>query len=600
MSIFEEPLFQALFGNAAPRIILKADVPNFTIVTYNKSYEEATHTQTRNIRGQYLWDAFDPNEAGGSGGQVLSDALVKACETAEHVHMPPFHYDIPSADATHTVESWWQLEIVPVRGIEGRVEYLLTTTHNITEQVLLNRSVEAGIQREQSLSETLAAANEELKASNEELSANMEELKAAHDKLEFLKNSLEETVISRTKSLVDRERDLQAAVEELAASNEELLATNDQLEKTIEEKIVLEGVLRTNERILKNTIVEHEFLANNVPPVVWTSRPDGSLDFINQRWYEQSGRTVEETLGIAWVDALHPDDKARAGAAWALSLQSGDPYEIEFRTINRNGDYRWNLIRALPLRDEEGRIIKWYGTNTDIEEQKRLERQKDDFLAVVSHELKTPVTSIKAYTQIVENMLRSGGNTKHADMMQKMDKQVSRLNSLIGDLLDITKINAGKLTLSHSPFDFNKLAEEVVEYMQPTSFTHKIEMRLHFTGSVTGDRDRVSQVITNLISNAIKYSPDAKRIVVYTENNENEAMLCVQDFGIGINRDKQDRVFEQFYRVSGTKEHIFPGMGLGLFISSEIVKRMEGRIWVNSVEGKGSTFCFAMPNSDAK
>ncbi|HEY0174773.1 MAG TPA: ATP-binding protein, partial [Pedobacter sp.] len=342
-------------------------------------------------------------------------------------------------------------------------------------------------------------------------------------------------------------------------------------------------------------IKELEFLANSVPVVVWTSTPDGKLDYINQRWYERGAVPIRKVLGNGWGELLHPDDEKRASKTWKDCLRTGKPYQIEFRLMDKYGDYRWWLVRAIALKDDNGYIMKWYGSNVDISDHKELERQKDNFLGVASHELKTPVTSIKAYAQVLEMMFRREGDTKNAEMLAKMDNQINRLNNLIGDLLEVTKINTGRLQFNHVPFNFNEMVEEVTEDVQRTALKHEIQKQLHFNREIIGDRERICQVITNLLTNAIKYSPDADRIIIYTEDHGNEVQLCVQDFGIGIRKDQQDRVFEQFYRVSGTREHTFPGLGLGLYISSEIVKHLNGRIWVDSTEGKGSTFCFAIP-----
>lgn len=181
-------------------------------------------------------------------------------------------------------------------------------------------------------------------------------------------------------------------------------------------------------------------------------------------------------------------------------------------------------------------------------------------------------------------------------MVKRMDGQLNRLTSLIGDLLDVTKINAGKLQFNDRDFDFNPLVEELVEDLQRTAINHTLIKKIGSTGIVFGDKERIGQVITNLITNAIKYSPKADQIIIQCEiNTMNEVTVCVQDFGIGISRDDLEKVFEQFYRVSGDMQHTFPGLGLGLYISAEIIKREGGRIWVNSTEGEGSTFCFALP-----
>lgn len=354
-------------------------------------------------------------------------------------------------------------------------------------------------------------------------------------------------------------------------------------------------MLDDKNQVLQNAVNELEFLANSVPSVVWTSKPDGQLDYINQQWYEHGATTIEDTLKNGWAATLHPDDLQAAQHAWNASLQTGNPYQIEFRLKDKYEGYRWWLVRAVALKDFNNNILKWYGTNTDITEHKELQKQKDNFLGVASHELKTPITSIKAYAQVMHTLFKNNTDSKSAEMAEKMLRQVNRLNTLVEDLLDVTKINTGRLQFSHEVFDFNQMVEEVTEDVQRTSNKHIIKKQLKFKKELTGDKDRLYQVVTNLLTNAIKYSPNANDIVIYTEDLGTSVQLCVQDFGIGISPDKKDKVFEQFYRVSGSKEYTFPGLGLGLYISAEIVKRLGGKIWVNSVEGKGSTFCFSLP-----
>lgn len=342
-------------------------------------------------------------------------------------------------------------------------------------------------------------------------------------------------------------------------------------------------------------VKELQFLANSVPAVVWTSGPDGKLDYISQRWTERAPLTNEAALGSGWAQTLHPDDEQRSWIAWRECLKTGDPFHIEFRLKDKNNEYRWWYVQALALKDEYGNILKWYGSNTDITDHKQLEQQKDNFLGVASHELKTPVTSIKAYTQVMEMMFRRAGDIKNADLLSKMDNQIDRLNTLIGDLLEVTKINTGRLEFKHLAFDFQEMAEEAIEDVQRTSLKHKIISALDFKRTITGDRERICQVITNLLTNAIKYSPDADQIFVCSEDLGRELKFSVKDLGIGIHPEEKDKIFGQFYRVSGSREHTFPGLGLGLYISAEIIKHLNGKIWVDSVEGKGSTFSFTLP-----
>lgn len=365
----------------------------------------------------------------------------------------------------------------------------------------------------------------------------------------------------------------------------------------VTDKTLAEREVQLRNRELNEQIRQFEFVTDFMPVQLWTARADGELDYINQRAVDYFGVPAHEISGPSWLNNIHPDDTAGCIEAWNNAVNAGNIYQCEFRLKDKDQNYKWHLSRALPF-IIDGKIIKWFGTNTDIDEQKQLQRQKDDFLGIASHELKTPVTSIKAYAQVLGAMLAKEGEYKKAEMVLRMDAQINRLTNLIGDLLDVTKINSGRLQFNKTWFDFNEALQETVEDLQHTTQKHKLIQKFSKTGKIFSDKDRISQVITNLITNAIKYSPHTDTIIIGTHRENNEAIVCVQDFGIGIPEDKKDRVFEQFYRVSGNKQHTFPGLGLGLYISSEIIKREGGRMWVNSIEGKGSTFCFALPVDD--
>jgi two-component system CheB/CheR fusion protein len=235
------------------------------------------------------------------------------------------------------------------------------------------------------------------------------------------------------------------------------------------------------------------------------------------------------------------------------------------------------------------------GLTIQIAEKIKSEVHKNEFISMASHELKTPVTSIKGYTQILQHKFNQEGNTDGVLFLGRMDKQINKLTLLIEDLLDATKVTDGKLKFSEELFDFNLLVKEIAEEMQQTMSSHKININLDATEIVYGDRTRIGQVITNMLSNAIKYSPKADKINVTTTHKKNFLKFCVQDFGIGISKENQLRVFEQFYRVSGLIQDTFAGLGLGLFISSEIIKRTNGTMSVKSEVGQGSSFCFTLP-----
>lgn len=338
---------------------------------------------------------------------------------------------------------------------------------------------------------------------------------------------------------------------------------------------------------------EYRNLAEAMPQIVWTSS-EGKFDYFNRNLMELLNCSEEEVHKFNFNDIVHPDDIEHVKKAWEQTVENKKNFELEYRILDsRTGDYIWFLNRATPV-TVDGEVVKWIGTSTNIHEFKNLVTQKDTFLGIASHELKTPLTSLKLYAQVLERMLKKTGDEKNAEFAKKMDLQVIKLTSLIGDLLDVTKINSGKIHLNQDHFDFQQLVTETVEEMQ-MSTSHQIELASESVGMVFADKERIGQVITNLISNAIKYSPHAERIMVEIKDKENEVVFTVKDFGIGMPEEKKDKVFEQYYRVSGDEQSTFPGLGLGLYIAAQIVERSDGKIWVNSVLGKGSTFSFSLP-----
>ncbi|BAU54420.1 PAS domain S-box protein [Mucilaginibacter gotjawali] len=355
----------------------------------------------------------------------------------------------------------------------------------------------------------------------------------------------------------------------------------------------------TGQKKAKEALAESEQLLRSItsaaPTTLWMSDEYGLITYVNQTWIDWTGMPFEAHIGTKWTGHIVEEDKENAAEKFENALLNRSMYEVEFRINHIDGTTHWCVANGRPQYRRDGSFSGYIGACVDITEQKYMQQQKDDFIGIASHELKTPVTSLKAYTQVLERMLQKKGDVREAEMIGRMDGQLNRLTSLIGDLLDVTKINSGKLQFNNQEFDFNTALEDLLEDLQRTTTKHTIVKKLVPAGLIHGDKERIGQVITNLVTNAIKYSPHSDKIIVYTTINDNELTLCVQDFGIGIAKKNLNKVFEQFYRVSGEMQHTFPGLGLGLYISSEIIKREGGRIWVTSEEGKGSTFCFALP-----
>jgi signal transduction histidine kinase len=269
-------------------------------------------------------------------------------------------------------------------------------------------------------------------------------------------------------------------------------------------------------------------------------------------------------------------------------------------SINSN-DELGNLAKSLNIMS--GKLKKYYQSlqnevnkkDLELQRNKAFEAQKDDFMSIASHELKTPVTSLKVFIQLMQQQTIRNGHTEYQRYLLKADDQINRLISLISNLLDVTKIQSGKMPLALKVFDLNKCIEDIVEVSLQTSKKHKIIVRGKVLHKIFGDEDKICQVLNNLITNAIKYSPKSDQIVLDIKNNKDTVTVSVQDFGIGIDEKHQSKIFDRFYRVSESNGKTFPGLGIGLYISSDIIKRHNGSLQVTSKKDKGSIFSFTLP-----
>lgn len=358
-----------------------------------------------------------------------------------------------------------------------------------------------------------------------------------------------------------------------------------------------ESEIKTLEEVSKSDRLKKELAAiiEYSDDAIISKNLDGVITSWNKAAERIFGYKDAEAIGSS-IYLIIPDELKSEEEKILSSLKKGEHID-HFETIRRTklGKLVDVSISISPIKDSKGEIIGAAKIARDITEKKRMDRQKDDFIAVASHELKTPVTSIKAYTQILKSKFDKKGDKESSEQLGKMDSQVNKLTTLIRDLLDITKIESGKLEFNKTTFKFDSLVYETAEFMQFTSDTHKVIIKGQTGKKVKCDRDRLGQVITNLMSNAIKYSPGGDKVIVKLSEGSETVVFSIKDFGVGIAKDKQSRVFERFFRVNDSDQNTFPGLGLGLYISSEIIKRMGGKIWVKSTVGKGTIFSFSIP-----
>jgi PAS domain S-box-containing protein len=307
------------------------------------------------------------------------------------------------------------------------------------------------------------------------------------------------------------------------------------------------------------------------------------------------GYTAAEAVGQP-ITIIIPPERLDEEPEILRRIRRGERVE-HFDTVRRRKDGTAIDISLTisPIVDRRGTIVGASKIARDITDRRALERQKDAFIGIAAHELRTPVTGIKAYTQLLARRLRRAGDAASVDVLDKLDAQVDRLSGLISDLLDVTRIEGGALPFRAAPVDLSALLLEVIADVQRSSTQHLIVAEFDAPVTVIADRDRIGQVVTNLLTNAIKYSPHAEQIIVRSAPEGDTVTVSIQDFGIGIPKQDQPQIFDRFYRVTAAGREGFAGLGLGLYIASEFVKRHGGAIWVESEEGQGTTVAFSVP-----
>ncbi|GAC1345323.1 MAG: hypothetical protein NVSMB27_07370 [Ktedonobacteraceae bacterium] len=365
---------------------------------------------------------------------------------------------------------------------------------------------------------------------------------------------------------------------------QEVTRANEQLEAILHN--VADGIVVIDSRgriVYVNEIAASTFGFPSSAALLAVPRPSLGQLFSRVRAWDERGRPLPfEERPI--VQALH-----------GKKVQALFQYQDALTTSQRH----WILVRAQPIVDAQGQVPFAVSVYTDITEQKELEQRKDHFISMASHELKTPLTILSAFTQLLLERFAAEERPDVVRQLSKMDDQITNLIKLVADLLDISKMQAGQLELAQEAVDMDELAHEVFENLQPTT-THHLLIEGAAQRPISGDRDRLGQVLIILLTNAIKYSPHADTVFVRVEHTHDALTVSVQDFGIGIAQSHQQKLFERFYRVLSKKDQTYPGLGIGLYIAHEIIERHGGKMWVESIEGKGSTFFFSLPMREAR
>lgn len=381
--------------------------------------------------------------------------------------------------------------------------------------------------------------------------------------------------------------EMAAANEELAATNEELAATNEELAQTHNDLVAYIKKLSDSEEKLLQAIETGKM-------GTWSVNPETMKVTVSAFVKDLLGLDKEMVSIDDILQAVHSDYRGMLFAALSNAMKNHLASDNEY-TINNliTGEEKWVKATGKVFLDQLGNSTEYSGMFMDITERKLDELRKNDFIGMVSHELKTPLTAINGFVQVLQRKARNAGDEYSVNALDKAYIQVRKMTAMINGFLNVSRLESGKLILDERPFRLDHLLQETIDESFISPSTHQISFGSSCEVTVSGDRDKIGSVISNLLSNAHKYSSTGTNIEVNCETTDHEVIVSIKDEGIGIANDDAKKLFERYYRVQGN--HSISGFGIGLYLSAEIIERHKGRIWVESEAGKGSVFYFALP-----
>jgi PAS domain S-box-containing protein len=405
--------------------------------------------------------------------------------------------------------------------------------------------------------------------------------------------------------------------------------TAERLASSLRHIIELSGAAEARRRAEEELRAEEarfRTLVNAIPQLAWMVDRTGSAYWFNDRWYDYTGTNFEEGQGWGWRKAHHPDHLQRVVESMRRSFEASEPWEETYPLRGKDGTYRWFLSRALPIRGEDGSISNWLGTNTDITEQKNAEaereralaleqqlrsqaeratRARDEVMAIVVHDLRNPMNTILSAATIIGNSLEQAekaiGSLNPAlsadfkECVEAIESSIKSMDRLICDLLDVSRMEAGSFSIQQTRVDIGALLEESLKLCESQARTKKITISTETSSDlppVHGDRDRLDQVLSNLLGNAFKFTPEGGRVMVRARKVDASVQIAVEDSGPGIPAADLPRIFDRYWRGDRASRD---GAGLGLAICKGIVDAHGGNIWVESAVGRGTTFWFTVP-----
>lgn len=616
-------------------------------VAANPAYLGVTASRLEDLLGRYLFDVFpDPTSDG-----VLRASFARVLATKEADTIALVRYRVPQRMPDGSVrdeDRFWSATHVPLLDEDGQVVHILQHTVDVTEVERLRAAIDshhdgdhgparraeqgvlgrARVVQERNL--LLVEEREHLRRLFEQAPGFVAFLRGPEQVFELanaaylalvghrpilgkpLREALPELEGQGFFDLVDRVyasgepfvgRGMRALLQREAGTPPEEVFLDFVYQPIVDRAGAVTGIFVSGYDITQQRRAEtqYRFLAETIPQQVWTARPDGELDFVNARVAEYFGQSAAAILGAGWQAFIHPDDLPRTLSAWSLALQTGTTYEIEFRLRRHDGQWRWHLGRALSMPDANGVVQRWYGTNTDIDEARRIRDELHDrttfekqLIGIVAHDLRSPLAGIKLSASLL--MRRGNLDVQQGQLVGRVASMTDRATRLIRDLLDFSQARSvGRIPVQPRVADLRALTRQAVDEAQLSHPEREAQVEHH--GETTGrwDDDRLAQVVGNLVGNAFQHGPPGTPVRVSTRVIDDRAEIVVHNEGPPIPEGDRARLFAPFQRGQDSPATPARSVGLGLYIAHELVAAHGGTIDVESVAGRGTTFTVRLP-----
>ncbi len=627
--LYLNPQFQKFFEQSANSLVIKADAPHFTVLAVSDQFLRLTGLKRGEVLGK---DLFTILTLGINDPEICVAARAAAAQSMlkrTRVEWPDFSYiqvDYTEAGKLQYCRNYFE----PIYGNDGIVTHLLNTTVDVTEAVSNAIEAKAAIQK-------LVDSEAGIRRMVNEAPVGMCILKNDPPFVEEINDYFVRLIgkpydLLFKKSYWEVNPELEEMYKPIISSVFETGETYHARGRAVplvrngkEEVVYIDFVfhlmagydgIRNAILIIANDVTEqyqgHRNLENAYEQLRLSKQAAqlGTFDMdmaTNEMLWDERTRLL---FGIThdgpvdylrdFVHGLHDEDRGRVLRIISDLIHNrieDGRYDVEYRTISQqDGSVRWVRAIGKLYFDDHGKPFRFIGSVLDITDQKLDEQRKNDFIGMVSHELKTPLTSMLAYQQLLQKkLLKDGGDEFARVALAKSNQQIRKMTTMINGFLNISHLESGKIQLKKETFDLRVLLEELMEDFRMITSTHELILKACDHPMLYADREKISSVISNLISNAIKYSPQGKVILVSCNADQEHVEVQIKDEGMGIKTEDQAKLFQRFYRIATSHRENISGFGIGLYLSKEIVERHEGKIWVESEAAKGSTFSFSLP-----